>query len=53
MAEFRITLARSYLAAGFEKSALAELDRAAELAPNDTRIADMIARARDQPRPEK
>ena len=53
VAEFRITLARSYLAAGFEKSALAELDRAAELAPNDTRIADMIARARDQPRPEK
>lgn len=47
--EYRITLARAYLAAGLEKSADGELDRAHQLAPKDARIRDMIKLARQQP----
>jgi curved DNA-binding protein CbpA len=46
-AEFHVTLARGYFAAGFEKSALSEIERATQLAPNDARIRDLVARARD------
>jgi curved DNA-binding protein CbpA len=45
--DFRLTLARAYAAAGFEKSALGEIDRAVELAPNDARIKDIAAHLRN------
>ncbi|AUX21654.1 molecular chaperone DnaJ [Sorangium cellulosum] len=46
--EFRITLARAYAAAGLEKSAAGEFDRAAELAGNDGRLRALVAQAREQ-----
>jgi curved DNA-binding protein CbpA len=48
-AEFHVTLARAYFAAGLEKSAQGELDRAAELAPKDSRIRDLIKLAQQEP----
>lgn len=48
-AEFHVTLARAYFSAGLENSAAAEIDRAAELAPKDARIKELIARARERP----
>ena len=48
-AEYHVTLARAYFAAGFENSATAEIERAAELAPKDARIKELIARARERP----
>jgi curved DNA-binding protein CbpA/cytochrome c-type biogenesis protein CcmH/NrfG len=47
-AEFRVTLAGTYFAAGLEKSALGEIERALELAPNDAKIKDLIRVAREQ-----
>lgn len=44
--EIRITLARAYAAAGLERSAAGELDRASQLAPNDTKIKALVAEAR-------
>ncbi len=44
--EFHVTLARAYLAAGLEKSAQGELDRALELAPKDARIAALVTTVR-------
>jgi cytochrome c-type biogenesis protein CcmH/NrfG len=44
--EFRVTLARTYAAAGLEKSAHAELDRALELAPKDAKIQAVVNTAR-------
>lgn len=46
--EFRLTLALAYSAAGFAKSAMGELDRAAELARNDAKMRDSIAQTREQ-----
>jgi curved DNA-binding protein CbpA len=48
-AEFHVTLARAYSAAGLENSAAVAIDRAAELAPKDARIKELIARARERP----
>ena len=45
-AEYRVTLARTYAAAGLDKSAQSELDRALELAPKDAKIQAMIAQVR-------
>jgi curved DNA-binding protein CbpA len=44
--DYRITLARAYLAAGLDKSAHGELDRATELAPKDPKITAMVAQVR-------
>ena len=44
--EYHVTLGRAYGAAGLEKSAVAELDRALELAPKDPRIAALVSGAR-------
>ncbi|MGK3964895.1 DnaJ domain-containing protein [Sorangium sp. So ce118] len=46
--EYRLTLALAYSAAGLAKSASGELDRAAELAGNDTRLRGLVAQAREQ-----
>ncbi|MFO0755437.1 MAG: DnaJ domain-containing protein [Byssovorax sp.] len=46
--ELRLTLARAYAAAGFEKSARGELDRALELAPGDAKIADLVVKTREE-----
>lgn len=43
---FRVTLARIYLEAGLHKSAVAEFERAATLAPNDDTIKDWLRKAR-------
>lgn len=40
----RITLARAYVAAGFETSAAGELARALDLAPEDARIRNLVSR---------
>jgi curved DNA-binding protein CbpA len=48
IAEFRLTLARAYAAAGFEKSAQGEIARALALAPNDPKIRDLSASVREQ-----
>jgi curved DNA-binding protein CbpA len=48
-AELRITLARAYAAAGLEKSAQGELDRARVLAPGDAKIQALIAQVRTTP----
>lgn len=45
-AEFRVTLARAYAAAGLDKSAQGELQRALELAPTDPKILALVAGAR-------
>ncbi|MEJ7730491.1 MAG: DnaJ domain-containing protein [Polyangiaceae bacterium] len=50
-AEFHVTLARSYFAAGLDKSAQGELDRAVELAPKDARIKELVRLAREEPQP--
>jgi len=47
-AEFRLTLARAYMAAGLETSARVEIDRAAELSSNDARMRDAIVQLRAQ-----
>ena len=46
--EYRVTLARAYIEAGLEKSALAELERAEELAPKDAKLKDLIAQTKQQ-----
>ncbi|WP_437680382.1 J domain-containing protein [Sorangium sp. So ce131] len=46
--EYRLTLALAYTAAGLTKSAVGELDRAAELAGNDARMRSLVAQAREQ-----
>jgi curved DNA-binding protein CbpA len=43
-ASYKLTLARIYLGAGMKTSALAELERAAKLAPSDDKIASWIKR---------
>jgi tetratricopeptide (TPR) repeat protein len=43
---YRVTLARAYAAAGFEKSCQSELDRALELAGDDAKIRSLISRVR-------
>jgi tetratricopeptide (TPR) repeat protein len=45
--EFRITLARAYAAAGMEKSASSELDRALQIAPKDQRVVTLVTAARN------
>ena len=45
-AKFRVTLARTYLAANMRESALGELERAAALVPKDDSIKDLIRRVR-------
>jgi curved DNA-binding protein CbpA len=47
-ADYRLTLARAYMAAGLETSARVEMERAAELAPNDARMKEAIAQLRLQ-----
>jgi tetratricopeptide (TPR) repeat protein len=44
--EMRVTLARAYAAAGLEKSKQGELDRALELAGDNTRIQGLVAQVR-------
>lgn len=44
--QIRTTLARAYLAAGMRESGIAELERAAALAPTDDTLKDYIRRAR-------
>ena len=44
-AAFRVTLARAYLGANMNESALAELERAKTLAPSDDTIKSLIRRA--------
>jgi len=46
--QYRVTLASAYLAAGLEKSALGEIDRAIELAPGDQKIKDLSQQVRVQ-----
>jgi len=46
--ELRLTLARAYAVAGFEKSAKGEIDRALELAPGDAKIAELCKKAREE-----
>lgn len=48
VAEYRLTLARAYMAIGLETSARAEMERAAELSPNDARMREAIAQLRIQ-----
>ena len=48
-AEFHVTLARAYFAAGLEVSAHGELDRAVELAPKDPKIRELVRLAREEP----
>ncbi len=43
-AGYRLTLGRAYLLAGMRQSALAELERAQQLAPGDDKIKDWIRR---------
>lgn len=47
-ADMRLTLALAYAAAGFEKSALGEMERARALAPADARIREVWASLREQ-----
>jgi curved DNA-binding protein CbpA len=46
--QFRLTLASAYQAAGLEKSALGEIERALELAPGDQKIKDLAQQVRVQ-----
>ena len=48
VAEYRVTLARAYIEAGLEKSAMAELDRAEELAPKDAKLKELISQTKVQ-----
>ncbi len=45
-ARFRLTLGRAYLLAGMRQSALAELERALALAPDDGAIQDLLRRVK-------
>lgn len=47
-AQFRLTLASAYMAAGLERSALGEIERALELAPGDPKIKDLAQQVRVQ-----
>jgi tetratricopeptide (TPR) repeat protein len=47
-AQFRLTLASAYMAAGLERSALGEIERALELAPGDQKIKDLSQQVRVQ-----
>jgi tetratricopeptide (TPR) repeat protein len=51
--EYRVTLARTYAAAGLEKSAQSELDRALELAPKDARVQTLVNTTRASLAPKK
>ncbi len=44
--DYHVTLGRAYAAAGLEKSAGGELDRALDLAPADSRVKALVAAAR-------
>ena len=44
--DFRLTLARAYLAAGLETSARAEAERAIQLAPTDSRVKELAEKLR-------
>ena len=46
--QFRLTLASAYMAAGLERSALGEIERALELAPGDQKIKDLAQQVRVQ-----
>jgi curved DNA-binding protein CbpA len=46
--QFHLTLASAYMAAGLERSALGEIDRALELAPGDQKIKDLSQQVRVQ-----
>lgn len=46
--EYRVTLARAYIEAGLEKSALAELERAEELGSKDAKLKELIAQTKQQ-----
>ncbi len=46
--QFHLTLASAYQAAGLEKSALGEIERALELAPGDQKIKDLAQQVRVQ-----
>lgn len=46
VADYHVTLARVLLRAGMPQSALAEFERAAEIAPDNATIRDWLARAR-------
>jgi curved DNA-binding protein CbpA len=46
--QFRVTLASAYQAAGLEKSALGEIERALELAPGDQKIKELGQQIRVQ-----
>lgn len=48
IADYRLTLSRAYMAAGLETSARVEMERAAELSPNDARMREAIAQLRVQ-----
>jgi tetratricopeptide (TPR) repeat protein len=45
-ASFRVNLARIYLEAGMKQSAIAELERAQQLAPKDDTIRDLLKRSK-------
>jgi curved DNA-binding protein CbpA len=45
-AKFRVTLARTYLAANMRESAIGELERASVLSPSDDTIKEMLRRTR-------
>src|SRR5262249_40281072 len=44
--EYHLTLAQAYAAAGLEMSAEGEIERAAQLAPDDPRISELVAHVR-------
>jgi curved DNA-binding protein CbpA len=46
VAEYHVTLARVLLRAGMRQSALAEFERAAEIAPDNAAVKDWLARAK-------
>lgn len=46
--DMHLTLARAFLAAGLEKSAQAEIDRALELAPKDARVKELAERLKSE-----
>jgi curved DNA-binding protein CbpA len=50
--DFRFTLARAYVAAGFEQSARGEVQRAVELAPKNARIKALAAEVFAKPKPD-
>jgi tetratricopeptide (TPR) repeat protein len=46
--ELRLTLARVYEAAGMRQSAVAELERCAQMSPNNPRIHEWLKRSRNE-----